>query len=129
MEVGERALRLGIDRAREGNRISDISGAIQHFVEARGYSVVKKFVGHGIGRNMHEPPQIPNYVDRGLLKQDPFLRKGMVIAIEPMVNEGTEDVVTLGDDWTVVTQDGKLSVHYEHTVAVTSEGPQILTLL
>jgi len=97
-------------------------------VEARGYSVVRQFVGHGIGRKMHEKPQVPNYVDAGFLKDDMVLKPGLCLAIEPMVNAGTADVLTLKDKWTVVTQDRKLSAHFEHTVAVTEEGPQVLTL-
>ncbi|MBI4582773.1 MAG: type I methionyl aminopeptidase [Planctomycetes bacterium] len=122
------ALALGIAAAVPRHRVSDISRAIQLFVEKNGYAVVKKYVGHGIGRNMHEPPQIPNYVDQGFLKEDPILREGMVLAIEPMVNAGTDDVVTLSDKWTVVTKDRKLSAHFEHTVAVMAAGPMILTL-
>jgi methionyl aminopeptidase len=129
LDICRRALNRGIEAVKARNRVSHISRAIQSFVEGEGCSVVKKYVGHGIGRKMHEPPQIPNYVDRGFLKQDPVLKPGMVLAIEPMVNEGTEEVRTLADEWTVVTGDGKLSAHFEHTVAVTPNGPDILTLL
>ncbi len=110
-------------------RISDIGRAIQTFVEDAGYFVVKQFVGHGIGTKLHEDPQVPNYVDSGLLKRDPVLKPGMVLAIEPMVNASTEDVETLDDGWTVVTKDRGLSVHFEHTVAVTEDNPVILTRL
>jgi len=129
IEVGETALELGVRACVAKNRVSDIGRAIQQFVEGEGYHVVKKFVGHGIGTKLHEEPQVPNYVDKGLLKQDPILRPGMVLAIEPMVNVGTEEVETLDDGWTVVTANRDLSVHFEHTVAVTEEGPVVLTVL
>ncbi len=129
LEVGEASLEEGVKACLATKRVSDIGRAIQGFVEAHGYHVVKKFVGHGIGTKLHEDPQVPNYVDAGVLKKDPILRPGMVLAIEPMVNAGTEDVETLDDGWTVVTADRGLSVHFEHTVAVTAEGPQIFTLL
>jgi methionyl aminopeptidase len=122
------ALQKGIDASLPMSRISDIGRAIQDYVEGEGYHVVKKFVGHGIGTKLHEEPQVPNYVDTAMLKQDPLLRPGMVLAIEPMVNIGTEDVETLDDGWTVVTANRELSVHFEHTVAVTAEGPQVLTV-
>ncbi len=128
LKICQEALARGIAAAVPRHRVSDISRAIQIYVESNGYSVVKKYVGHGIGRNMHEPPQIPNYVDQGFLKEDPILREGMVLAIEPMVNAGTDDVVTLSDKWTVVTKDRRLSAHFEHTVAVMAGGPMILTL-
>jgi methionyl aminopeptidase len=128
LHVCDTALNRGIEKARPSNRVSDISRAIQEYVEGKGYTVVKKFVGHGIGRKMHEPPQVPNYVDKGFLKEDPILKEGIVLAIEPMVNVGTEDVETLSDSWTVITRDRKLSAHFEHTVAVTGDGPEILTL-
>jgi methionyl aminopeptidase len=128
MEVGVTALQKGIDASLPMSRISDIGRAIQDYVEGEGYHVVKKFVGHGIGTKLHEEPQVPNYVDTAMLKQDPLLRPGMVLAIEPMVNIGTEDVETLDDGWTVVTANRELSVHFEHTVAVTAEGPQVLTV-
>jgi methionyl aminopeptidase len=128
MAIGQAALARGIASSRVNARVSDIGRAIQSFVEGEGYSVVKKFVGHGIGTQLHEDPQVPNYVDRGVLKKDRVLRPGMVLAIEPMVNEGAEDVETLDDGWTVVTRDRRLSVHFEHTVAITEEGPMILTL-
>mgnify|MGYP005834369017 CR=1 FL=1 len=129
LEAGERALYRGIAECRPGRRISDIGRAIQEYVEGEGYNVVKKYVGHGIGTRLHEPPQVPNYVDRRALRQDPELRPGMVLAIEPMVNAGSGDVRKLDDGWTVVTADGGLSVHFEHTVAVTEGDPWILTAL
>jgi methionyl aminopeptidase len=129
LQAGEKALWLGIEACRVGGRVSDIGRAIQSYVESQGYGVVKQFVGHGIGEKLHEDPQVPNYVDTGLLKRDPVLRPGMILAVEPMVNAGTADVETLNDGWTVVTADRRLSVHFEHTVAVTESGPQVLTLL
>lgn len=116
----------GIEQALVGKRLSDISHAIQSHVEAFGFSVVREFVGHGIGRSMHEDPQIPNYgpPDRG-----PRLESGMVLAIEPMINQGTYKVQVLEDGWTVKTIDGKKSSHYEHTIAITDNGPDILTKL
>ncbi len=128
-EVGKEALNRGIDACRAGSRVSDIGRAIQTYVEGAGYYVVKQFVGHGIGTKLHEDPQVPNYVDAGLLKRDPVLRPGMVLAIEPMVNATTEDVETLDDGWTVVTKDRCLSVHFEHTVAITEGEPLVLTRL
>lgn len=116
----------GIEQAIEGNRLSDISHAIQQYVEAYGYSVVRDLVGHGIGRNLHEDPPIPNYGPPG---KGPKLQTGMVLAIEPMINRGTYEVHVLEDNWTVVTDDGKRSAHYEHTIAITENGPQILTML
>ncbi len=127
LDVGERALMQGVEACLPMRRVSDIGRAIQQCVEGNGYHVVKKFVGHGIGTKLHEDPQVPNYVDAAVLKKDPLLRPGMVLAIEPMVNLGTEDVETLDDGWTVVTADRGLSVHFEHTVAVTSGGPWVLT--
>lgn len=124
LRVTEDALYIGIEKARPGNRVSDISSSIQRYVESHGYSVVRSFVGHGIGRSLHEEPQVPNYGSPG---QGPRLREGMTLAIEPMVNEGTYDVKILDDGWTAVTADGKLSAHYEHTVAITKNGARILT--
>ncbi|HZK33853.1 MAG TPA: type I methionyl aminopeptidase [Bacillota bacterium] len=115
----------GLKYARTGYRLSDVSHAIQSYVEARGFSVVRSFVGHGIGQNMHEDPQIPNFGKPG---KGPRLRPGMTLAIEPMVNEGTEQVVVLADGWTTVTRDRHLSAHYEHTIAITEGEPIILTL-
>jgi methionyl aminopeptidase len=124
MKVTEEGLYEGIEQALAGNRLGDISAAVQARVEAAGFSVVRDYVGHGIGRNMHEDPQIPNFgvKGRGLL-----LRSGMVFAIEPMVNEGTYKVTLLPNGWTVVTEDGSLSAHFEHSVAITENGPEILS--
>ncbi|MGG7079398.1 type I methionyl aminopeptidase [Clostridium sardiniense] len=116
----------GIKFAQIGNRLTDISHAIQGHVEANGFSVVKSFVGHGIGRDLHEDPEVPNFGRPG---RGPILTKGMVLAIEPMVNEGSFRVRTLKDNWTVVTSDGSLSAHYENTVAILPDGPEILTLV
>jgi methionyl aminopeptidase len=124
MDVTERALYEGIAAAVAGNRVTDISRAVQTYVEGNGFSVVREFVGHGVGRTMHEEPQVPNFVDR---KMDAKLRAGMTIAIEPMVNAGQAAVKILKDGWTVVTQDGSLSAHFEHTVLVTDGEPEILT--
>jgi len=107
-----------------GNRLSDISHAIQEYVEFRGYSVVREFVGHGIGQKLHESPQIPNYGPPG---KGVKLKAGMVFAIEPMINQGAPEVEILGDQWTAVTRDRSLSAHFEHTVAVTENGPDILS--
>src|SRR5271170_7766068 len=124
LDVTEQSLYLGIAAAKPGNRVTDISRAIQDYVEGNGFSVVREFVGHGVGRSMHEEPQVPNFVDR---KMNDKLRPGMTIAIEPMVNAGRPDVKILKDGWTVVTQDGSLSAHFEHTVLVTDGEPEILT--
>ncbi|MBU8921064.1 MAG: type I methionyl aminopeptidase [Bacteroidales bacterium] len=124
MRVTKEALDLGIDKVRPGNHLSDISHAVQKHAESHGYSVVKVLVGHGIGRRMHEEPQIPNFGPPG---QGPILKPGMVLALEPMVNAGASNVLTLEDNWTFVTVDGKLSCHFEDTVAVTDAGPEILT--
>ncbi|TDA68617.1 MAG: type I methionyl aminopeptidase [Clostridia bacterium] len=125
LETTKEALMVGITFAQFQNRVSDISHAIQAYVERQGYSVVRDYVGHGIGRQMHEDPQVPNYGQPG---RGPRLRPGMTLAIEPMVNVGAPDVRTLADNWTVVTKDGKYSAHFEHTIAITANGPQILTL-
>lgn len=124
LRVTEEALYKGIENAREDRRVSDISYAIQTHIEANGFSVVRAFVGHGIGRDLHEDPQVPNF---GMPGRGPRLRKGMTLAIEPMVNEGGHEVVILDDGWTAVTMDGKLSAHFEHTILVTSDAPRILT--
>jgi methionyl aminopeptidase len=125
MDVTERALAEGISQAVPGNRIADISRTIQKCVEDNQFSVVREFVGHGVGRTMHEEPQIPNFVDgKGT---SPKLRAGMTLAIEPMVNAGRPEVRILNDGWTVVTKDGQLSAHFEHTVLVTEAEPVILT--
>ncbi len=126
LRVTQEALQQGIARARSGNRVQDIGRAIQQHVEAAGFSVVRQYVGHGIGREMHEEPQVPNYVDEH--QHNPLLRPGMVIAIEPMVNAGRAATRVLPDKWTVVTADGSLSAHFEHTVAITEGEPDILTL-
>jgi methionyl aminopeptidase len=124
MDVTEKALSEGIARALPGGRVLDISRSIQNYVETNGFSVVREFVGHGVGRSMHEEPQVPNFVDG---KSSPRLRPGMTLAIEPMVNAGAPGVKILNDGWTVVTQDGSLSAHFEHTVLVTESEPEILT--
>jgi len=126
LEVTERALYVGIEEAKVGNRLFDISYAIQAWVEGHGFSVVRDYVGHGIGRDLHEEPQIPNF---GTPHQGPRLEKGMVFALEPMVNEGTYEVKILSDGWTVVTADGKRSAHFEHTIAITGNGVEILSVL
>lgn len=125
IQVTREALELGIAQARPGNRIYDIGAAIQAHAEKHGYSVVRDFVGHGLGRRLHEEPQVPNYGPGG---QGMRIKPGMVLAIEPMVNAGTWQVEELDDDWTAVTADGKLSAHFEHTIAVTEDGPIVLTL-
>ena len=124
LEVTRESLYKGIEKAYPGNRLYDISAAIQTYVESRGFSVVRSYVGHGIGSEMHEEPQVPNF---GLPGKGPLLEAGMVLAIEPMVNAGTWEVETLSDDWTVVTKDRNLSAHFEHTVAIMEDGPEILT--
>jgi methionyl aminopeptidase len=126
LAVTEQSLSLAIEQAFPGNRLSNVSNAVQSFVELNGFSVVRDFVGHGIGRNLHEQPQIPNY---GLPDKGPKLRTGMVLAIEPMVNEKSFEVKVLADGWTAVTLDGGLSAHFEHTVAITENGPDIMTMI
>ena len=125
IDVTHEALERGIAAARPGNHIGDIGHAVQTYVEAEGYSVVRQYVGHGIGRNMHEPPQVPNYGRPG---EGNLLKPGYVLAIEPMVNAGGAEVYTLDDQWTVVTRDEQLSCYFEHTVAITESGPEVLTL-
>jgi methionyl aminopeptidase len=125
VDVTRTALELGIEQARPGNHIGDIGHAVQTYVEAEGYSVVRQYVGHGIGRNMHEAPQVPNYGAPGTGNE---LKPGYVLAIEPMVNAGSPEVRTLDDGWTVVTTDGALSGYFEHTVAITENGPEVLTV-
>jgi methionyl aminopeptidase len=124
LDVTRAALEKGIEQARPGNRLTDISHAVESYVRANGFSVVRSLVGHGIGQQMHEEPQVPNF---GPPSQGPELREGLVLAIEPMVNAGTSDVFTLEDGWTIVTADRKRSAHFEDTVAVTHNGPSILT--
>ncbi|HBY98501.1 MAG: type I methionyl aminopeptidase [Ardenticatenaceae bacterium] len=126
LDVTEQALWAGIERAREGGRLSDIGHAIQTVVESNGFSVVREYVGHGVGRQMHEEPQIPNYGDPG---RGPRLRAGMTLAIEPMVQAGDIRTRTLDDQWTVISYDRSLTAHFEHTVAITKDGPILLTIL
>ncbi|MDH3330179.1 MAG: type I methionyl aminopeptidase [Desulfobulbaceae bacterium] len=127
IQVTRESLYLAIDKVRIGNRVSDISRAVQKHVEKHGFTVVRQFVGHGIGSALHESPEIPNYVQKS--KSSPRIKEGMVLAIEPMVNTGTYKVKVLKDDWTVVTADRKPSAHFEHSVAATSNGPYILSAL
>ncbi|NJC88190.1 MAG: type I methionyl aminopeptidase [Desulfuromonas sp.] len=124
LETTRESLRQAILKAVPGGRLSDISHAVQSWVEPRGFSVVREFVGHGIGRQLHEAPQVPNF---GAPGQGPRLKPGMTLAIEPMINAGSPGVKILEDGWTAVTQDGKRSAHFEHTVAITEHGPEILT--
>ncbi|KAI4453509.1 methionine aminopeptidase [Holotrichia oblita] len=124
LKVTEESLYIGIEQAVPGNRLGDISNSIQVYAEKHGYGVVRDYVGHGIGRSMHEAPQIPNFGRPG---RGPRLKSGMTLAIEPMLNMGTYQVKTLGDNWTVVTTDNKPSAHFEHTVAITENGQEILT--
>ncbi len=124
VRVTEEALEAGISQIRPGGRLSDISHAVQQVVEGAGFSVVREYVGHGIGRSMHEDPQIPNY---GLPGRGPELRPGLVVAVEPMVSMGDWKTRVLADDWTVVTADRSLAAHFEHTIAVTEDGPEVLT--
>lgn len=125
LDVTRRSLEAGIARCRPGMRLYDVSAAVQEVAEAAGFSVVREYVGHGIGRSMHEDPQVPNYGKTGT---GPTLRTGMVLAIEPMINAGAADVRSLDDGWTVITVDGAMSAHFEHTVAVTENGPLVLTV-
>ena len=125
MDDTEASLYAGIAAAQPGNRIGDIGAAVSGYAVPRGYGVVRQFVGHGVGRYLHEDPQVPNYGEAG---KGVLLRPGMCICIEPMLNMGTENTTILGDDWTVVTADGALSAHFEHTLAITADGPKILTM-
>lgn len=125
VEVTRESLRRGIEKMVPGNRVSDIGAAVQGHVEEHGFSVVREFVGHGIGRALHEPPQVPNF--RSTEGPDPRLKVGMVLAVEPMVNAGTWKTELLEDRWTAVTADRRLSAHFEHTIAITEDGPEILT--
>jgi methionyl aminopeptidase len=125
MDVTEQSLYQGIAQAKPGNRVLDISIAVQKYVEKNGFSVVREFVGHGVGRSMHEEPQVPNFDDGN--KHSPKLKPGMVIAIEPMINAGRPEVKILKDGWTVLTRDGSLSAHFEHSVLITDGEPEILT--
>jgi methionyl aminopeptidase len=124
LEVGQAALAAGVAQARAGNRLTDISHAVQSVTEAAGFSVIRSLVGHGVGRSMHEDPQIPNFGEPG---RGPLLQPGMTLAIEPMINAGGPDVYLHDDHWSISTEDGSLSCHFEHTVAVTESGPRILT--
>jgi methionyl aminopeptidase len=126
LEVTETSLFRAVEQCRVGNRLGDVSNAVQTYVEGHGFSVVRSLVGHGIGRSMHEEPQIPNYGPAG---KGIVLEEGMVLAIEPMVNAGTHEVEVLADGWTAVTKDRKLSAHFEHSVAITEEGPVVLSRL
>lgn len=126
LEVTQDSLYKAIEAARIGNRVADISYTIQSYVEDAGYSVVRDFVGHGIGRSLHEDPPVPNFGERG---KGPRLKAGMVLAIEPMVNAGGSELIVLENGWTAVTKDGSLSAHFEHTVAITENGPVILSML
>jgi methionyl aminopeptidase len=125
LEVTRQSLEAGIERIRDGNRLYDIGEAVQTVAEGAGFSVVREYVGHGIGTAMHEPPQIPNYKPVG--NRGIKIKVGHVFAVEPMVNAGDPDTMLLDDGWTVVTADGSLSAHFEHTIAVTAEGPEVLT--
>ena len=124
VEVTRTSLEAGIGQIREGGHLGDIGHAVQSVVEAAGFSVVREYVGHGIGRNLHEDPQVPNYGEAG---RGPAMKEGLVIAVEPMVNVGGWQTRTLADNWTVVTADGTLSAHFEHTIAITADGPEVLT--
>jgi len=126
MKITEESLHLGIKEARPGNRLYDIGAAVQEHAENAGFSVVRDFVGHGIGQQLHEEPQVPNYGQRG---RGMVLQAGMVLAIEPMINAGSPDVKIKQDGWTAVTKDGKLSAHFEHSIAITEKGPVILSVL
>jgi methionyl aminopeptidase len=125
LKVTEESLEMAIDRVRSGNRLFDICGTVEKHVVAQGFSIVREFVGHGIGTSLHEEPQIPNYVDRR--GENPRLKPGMVLAIEPMVNAGKPETKVLSDKWTAVAKDGSYSAHFEHMVAVTDNGPWVLT--
>lgn len=125
LKVTQESLELAIQQAKPGNRLFDICGTVEKHVTQNGFTIVREFVGHGIGTKLHEEPQVPNYVDRS--HENPRLKEGMVLAIEPMVNEGKADSKVLSDKWTAVTTDGKCSAHFEHVVAITADGPWVLT--
>lgn len=125
LKVTRESLELAIDKVRPGNRLFDICGAVENFVVGNGFSIVREYVGHGIGTQLHEEPQVPNYIDRK--NENPRLKEGMVLAIEPMVNAGKPDTRVLSDKWTAVARDGSYSAHFEHCVAVTANGPWVLT--
>lgn len=126
LDVTEQSLYKGLEQAKPGDRLSNISHAIQTYAESQNFSIVREYVGHGVGQDLHEDPQIPHY---GPPNKGPRLRPGMVLAVEPMVNAGTRYVKTLSDNWTVVTVDGKMCAHFEHTIAITETGYEILTTL
>jgi methionyl aminopeptidase len=125
LRVTQESLEMAIDRVRAGNRLFDVCGTVENHVKSNGFSIVREYVGHGIGTQLHEEPQIPNYVDRK--NENPKLKEGMVLAVEPMVNAGKPDAVILKDKWTAVTKDGSNSAHFEHCIAVTDNGPWVLT--
>ena len=125
LEVTQEALELAIERVRNGNRLFDVCGTVEQYVKSNGFSIVREYVGHGIGTQLHEEPQVPNYVDRK--NENPKLKPGMVLAIEPMVNAGRPDALLRKDKWTAVTRDGSYSAHFEHCIAVTENGPWVLT--
>lgn len=125
LKVTQDSLELAIDRVRSGNRLFDVCGAVEQHVRANGFSIVREYVGHGIGTQLHEEPQVPNYVDKK--NENPRLKEGMVLAVEPMVNVGGAEAMVLKDKWTAVTKDGSNSAHFEHCVAVTENGPWVLT--
>ncbi len=127
VETTRECLEAAVEVCVPGKRLSDVGRAVQVLAEARGFSLVREYAGHGIGSRMHEDPSVPNYVDAATLKRDLVFREGLCIAIEPMLNAGSADVRTLDDDWTVVTQDGSLSAHWEDTIAITKDGPMVLT--
>lgn len=125
LNITRESLMQGIAKAKVGNRIGDIAATVQKYCEGAGYGVVKELVGHGIGRDLHEEPSVPNYGKAGT---GPVLKEGMTICIEPMITMGSARILTLEDDWTIVTQDGKYAAHFEHTIAITKDGPEILTV-
>ena len=125
LRVTQESLELAIDKVREGNRLFDICGTVENHVVSNGFSIVREYVGHGIGTQLHEEPQVPNYVDKK--NENPRLKAGMVLAIEPMVNAGKAEAMVLKDKWTAVTKDGSNSAHFEHTIAITENGPWVLT--
>ena len=127
IDATRRVLNIAVENCRAGIKWSEVAGLMQSFAESAGFSVVKEFVGHGIGRQMHEDPKVPNFVSKELLADDILLKEGMVLAIEPMINAGTDDTRTLKDGWTVVTKDRKNSAHFEHTVAIMKDGCEVLT--
>lgn len=127
LKTAKESLDRGIEKAHPSKRLYEVSETIQKHAESRGFSVVRAFVGHGIGEKIHEKPQVPNFIPPGGTGTGPILLPGMALAIEPMVNEGDADIKTLPDNWTVVTSDGKMSAHFEHTVAITENGPEVLT--